>query len=67
MTIWEYKIEVGASGFGGTLTTSHLLSTLEKVGGEGWELAGVFPTQSGEAEEVWFVFKRPMEIKNPTP
>ncbi|MGB9593025.1 MAG: DUF4177 domain-containing protein [Anaerolineae bacterium] len=55
MTQWEYRVLVFKSGWGAQLKEQHE-ETLNALGQEGWELAGM----AAEGAAMSLVFKRPI-------
>lgn len=60
MTKWEYKTlnYHKRTFFGGNINTDELSAQLNKLGGEGWELVSVTPSQSWGGQGIVLILKR---------
>ncbi len=60
VTEWEYNIHVAPA-------TRPSLVELNKLGGNGWELASTVGVgELGATEEIWYKFKRPGGLETST-
>ena len=61
---WEYfTLKFPTSFWLNEVDDSALTQELNKLGNDGWELSGTFPTSAseGRTHQVFFVFKRPLQ------